>query len=243
MENQEAAQAAALTVDRPAGFWVRGGAVVIDTVVIYFIVSATAAVLRTTGLFATLIQFAVGLIYYTLMVGTWGQTVGKMAAGAKIVRVDGSKVGYPRALGRHFAAILSGLLLCLGYILAAFTNQKRALHDYVAGTRVVYPEEVATGRKALMASLAVLLIMSPVPLAVLAIKSPFFASLLSVPATLNPLTTNSSPWRSCRAKARPRGAWAPCAPRYPSIMATPTAPIRPIRAASFRLPRERPRRA
>jgi len=33
----------------------------------------------------------------------------------------------------------------IGYIMAAFTDKKRALHDYIASTRVIYPEPVGTG--------------------------------------------------------------------------------------------------
>ncbi|HET6371045.1 MAG TPA: RDD family protein, partial [Nitrospiria bacterium] len=41
------------------------------------------------------------------------------------------------ACGRYFAEILSGIILCIGYIMAAFDDEKRALHDRICGTRVI----------------------------------------------------------------------------------------------------------
>lgn len=75
--------------------------------------------------------------YSTYFVGSFGATPGKMACRLRVVRPDGAKVTYPRALGRHFAEILSSLTLGVGYIMAAFDEEKRALHDRVCDTRVI----------------------------------------------------------------------------------------------------------
>ena len=45
---------------------------------------------------------------------------------------------YGRATGRYFAHFLSSFTLGIGYLIAAFDNEKRALHDHVCDTRVVY---------------------------------------------------------------------------------------------------------
>ena len=42
-----------------------------------------------------------------------------------------------RALGRNLAKILSGLILCIGFLMVAFTGKKQGLHDMIAGTLVV----------------------------------------------------------------------------------------------------------
>jgi uncharacterized RDD family membrane protein YckC len=60
-----------------------------------------------------------------------------MALKLQIVRSDFSKVSYLRALGRYFALGLSAMLLDIGYIMAAFDSEKRALHDYLCDTRVI----------------------------------------------------------------------------------------------------------
>jgi uncharacterized RDD family membrane protein YckC len=60
-----------------------------------------------------------------------------MALSLKVVRADGSKVSYMRAFGRAAAEIVSGILLLIGYIIAGFDDEKRALHDRMCDTRVV----------------------------------------------------------------------------------------------------------
>jgi uncharacterized RDD family membrane protein YckC len=60
-----------------------------------------------------------------------------MACKLKIAVTDGSRLSYLRALGRHFAKYLSGMILLIGYIMAAFDDQRRTLHDRICETRVV----------------------------------------------------------------------------------------------------------
>ena len=50
-------------------------------------------------------------LYAWLMVGAWGQTLGKMAVGVRVVRsADAGRVSYLRALGRAASTWLLGLL-------------------------------------------------------------------------------------------------------------------------------------
>jgi uncharacterized RDD family membrane protein YckC len=64
-------------------------------------------------------------------------TVGKLAIGIKVTDLDGGRISFWRALGRTFAKIISGIILFIGYIMAAFTERKQALHDKIADTLVV----------------------------------------------------------------------------------------------------------
>ena len=64
-------------------------------------------------------------------------TPGKLAIGIKVVRGDGEKIGFLRGVARYFASILSALFLCIGYLMAAFTQRKQALHDLICDTVVV----------------------------------------------------------------------------------------------------------
>lgn len=66
----------------------------------------------------------------------WQATPGKRALGLQVTDIDGLRVGWPRASARHFAGTLSWLTLNLGHLLAAVPPHRRALHDFVAGTRV-----------------------------------------------------------------------------------------------------------
>ena len=88
----------------------------------------------------TLVLFlAASLVAYSVwMHGKWGQTLGKMALGMQVVKVDGTPLGYGGAFLRWLGSILSGLILMIGYIMAGLRSDKRSLHDLIAGSRVTY---------------------------------------------------------------------------------------------------------
>ena len=60
-----------------------------------------------------------------------------MALGLKVSDLKGNRISFARASGRHFAKIVSGMILLIGYIMAGFTNRKQALHDMIAETLVL----------------------------------------------------------------------------------------------------------
>jgi uncharacterized RDD family membrane protein YckC len=64
-------------------------------------------------------------------------TLGKMALALKVTDLQGRRISFARATGRHFAKIISGMILLIGYIMAGFTERKQALHDMIAGTLVI----------------------------------------------------------------------------------------------------------
>jgi uncharacterized RDD family membrane protein YckC len=127
-----------------AGFWIRVGAKIIDGVIItvvgfvlVFLVNfiirhvVAAAVLQNT------IYIALSIFYSIYFLGKYSATPGKMACGLKVVRPDGEKISYARACGRFFAEFLSSIILYVGYILVAFDEERRALHDRICDTRVI----------------------------------------------------------------------------------------------------------
>ncbi len=63
-------------------------------------------------------------------------TLGKRLVGIKVTDRRGARIGPARAAARFAAGALSWLTLNLGHALAAWTPEKRALHDYVADTYV-----------------------------------------------------------------------------------------------------------
>jgi uncharacterized RDD family membrane protein YckC len=64
-----------------------------------------------------------------------------MALGLKVVRPDGGPITAGRAAGRYFAKMISGMILMIGYIIAGFDSQKRALHDMICDTRVIKSQD------------------------------------------------------------------------------------------------------
>jgi len=68
-------------------------------------------------------------------------TVGKHLMGIRVRAKDGGDLSLQRSFLRAIAYFVSSALVNLGYLLALFTPEKRALHDYVAGSRVVSIKE------------------------------------------------------------------------------------------------------
>ena len=132
---------------RPAGFWIRAVALVIDVGVLLLVEFSFGLVSRrvwgravddSTVLHSLVILFtlAFAALYVTLLHAGTGQTIGKMLVGAHVVLVDGQPVPVGTSLLRFFAYFASCVTLGLGYLMAGLRRDKRALHDLIAGTRV-----------------------------------------------------------------------------------------------------------
>jgi len=83
------------------------------------------------------VSIAINVCYEAYFLTTKGATPGKMALGLKVIRADGGPISVGLAVGRYFASFLSGITLCIGYIIAGFDAEKRSLHDHICGTRVI----------------------------------------------------------------------------------------------------------
>jgi uncharacterized RDD family membrane protein YckC len=127
------------------GFWIRFLAVLIDMLIIGFVFGFPLRFVGTdsevvgiiVGIVAGVIYFAAYITYFILMTGWRGQTLGKMALRLKVVNADMTPVDYGTAAIREFSKLLSALILYIGYIMAGFDSEKRALHDRIAKTRVI----------------------------------------------------------------------------------------------------------
>lgn len=174
-----------------AGFWRRYLALVVDQLVLLIPLVVLALGLglmlglfegsgEEAGVFAQLIYFAIYLVvaplYYALQESSRHQaTLGKRALGIKITDLDGNRLSFGKALGRWFAAALSYLTLYIGFLMAAFTQRKQALHDVVAGTLVTdhwaytdHPERQKHGLSGCLVALLVVLVAGVPVLAILA---------------------------------------------------------------------------
>ena len=95
-------------------------------------------VMVTTVSSAMMIAFCAHWLYEALMTSSsWQATVGKRVLNLKVTDDFGNRISFGRATARYFSKILSGMILCIGFIMAAFTDRKKALHDMIAGTVVV----------------------------------------------------------------------------------------------------------
>lgn len=138
-----------------AGFWKRFVAIWIDGLITgvtvtspLYLAFAKSPNTRTTSVtFGTVLGWLLGTVvvwlYYSFMESSpWQATLGKRAMGIQVTDLDGNRVAFGKATGRYFAKILSGLTLGIGFLMAAFTKRKQALHDMVAGTLVVNQSRV-----------------------------------------------------------------------------------------------------
>jgi uncharacterized RDD family membrane protein YckC len=141
---------------RYGGFWMRFVAAVIDGILVELVVlpvgTVVGAMIGAAGyavdmpgigirMASLIIGGTVGMlaswIYEAAMESSSKQaTLGKMALGLKVTDLEGRRISFARATGRHFAKYLSGFILFIGYIMAGFTARKQSLHDMIAGTLV-----------------------------------------------------------------------------------------------------------
>jgi len=89
-----------------------------------------------------LIDFIIAFLYFTLLEGRYGQTVGKMALKMKVVReADHSPIGYAEAAVRSVLRIIDLIPFVAPYLLGAIliwsSDKKQRLGDRVAHTVVV----------------------------------------------------------------------------------------------------------
>lgn len=84
-----------------------------------------------------LVGMTFAVLYSWFFLSRYSATPGKMVMGLKVVRSDGSQLSGGRIVGRYFAELLSTMILCIGYIMAGFDEERRALHDRICDTRVI----------------------------------------------------------------------------------------------------------
>jgi uncharacterized RDD family membrane protein YckC len=65
-------------------------------------------------------------------------TIGKHLMGIQVTDIAGGRISFKTALIRSFLKTISSLFLCLGYVIAFFTERKQTFHDLLAETVVVY---------------------------------------------------------------------------------------------------------
>ena len=137
---------------RWAGFWIRGLASFIDVLLLEVVsigthMAAGYSFLQTLGLadfdwdarawFTLGVDFFIDIAYQTVLVARFGGTIGKLICRVRVTTQEGNRPSYAHALARALAKWVSLLPCGIGFLLAAFDSQKRALHDRICGTRVV----------------------------------------------------------------------------------------------------------
>lgn len=152
------------------GFWIRFAARFIDGLVLgaplmalFFLLMPSMfksqgavsnpflAAFATFNITYVLVSLLVSGAYEVMLLKYRGGTLGKMACGLKVVRPDGSDLSWGVCFGRYFMwnvlsrtiPVLNFVLILVSSIMAGTDVEKRALHDRVCGTRVVYKRSAA----------------------------------------------------------------------------------------------------
>ncbi|QQP95274.1 RDD family protein [Lysobacter enzymogenes] len=146
----------------PGGFWRRVAAYLIDSTLVgvayYSVFTALMLLVFALGLFgdssqwlenssvlsAVMIVLGYG-VYGLISIGYYAglesssmqATLGKLAVGIKVVDAGGARLSRGRAFARWASSFASYASFGVGYLMAAFTERKRGLHDLIAGTQVV----------------------------------------------------------------------------------------------------------
>lgn len=142
-----------------AGFWWRSAAYIIDGFILgiiifilafpFFLVSMWADTINQTswiiGL-VFLVNLAIGLIilgvflcYTVVFEGRWGRTPRKYLLGLKVIKVDGTPIGYKEALLRNIPKYFGNFIIIDALIMVIFFGkEKQRAFDKVADTIVVH---------------------------------------------------------------------------------------------------------
>ncbi|MCM3700565.1 RDD family protein [Paenibacillus macerans] len=127
-----------------AGFWIRLGALLLDGVIVGIPLGIISFII-TGGANQEYITNILSFLYSLLLPVFWGgYTIGKRICGIKIRKVsDHSSPGLGTMLLRNIVAgLIYGLTFGICTIISAFMvglrEDKRSIHDFIAGTEVVY---------------------------------------------------------------------------------------------------------
>jgi uncharacterized RDD family membrane protein YckC/Tfp pilus assembly major pilin PilA len=131
-----------------AGFWRRFAAAIVDLLILVVpmvvlgivVALITGPKSRETAAVDMSLPVVIWL-YFAIMESSSAQaTIGKRMFGIRVVDLQGDRVSFFRACARFLAKIFSALSLAVGFLMAAFTPRKQALHDMVTGCLVVRKE-------------------------------------------------------------------------------------------------------
>jgi uncharacterized RDD family membrane protein YckC len=126
-----------------AGFWARVAAVLVDSAIltiagVVLVIVLSMALGGAGAVIANLVFLLAYLLYWPVLESSGRQaTFGKQLLGIQVTDVNGNRTSFVKALLRNLAKIVSAIPFYIGFLLAAFTGRKQALHDMITGCLVV----------------------------------------------------------------------------------------------------------
>jgi uncharacterized RDD family membrane protein YckC len=143
-----------------AGAVSRLAAFAVDIGIIWLAFTIGAAAVSLAGQFFTghpftfdkhqiagaVVLVAWGFVYFAYQWSLGGKTVGNALLGVQVVRADGAPLPPGKAALRTLVLPLSFLCLGLGLVGIVVQRERRALHDLIAGTAMVYDWDARAAR-------------------------------------------------------------------------------------------------
>lgn len=133
-----------------AGFWVRVFAAIVDGLILWpFFIAfdyltfgdpfpPEPEVPTADYVASTVVVILLHWLYSALMESSSRQaTLGKMLLRLQVTDLEGNRVSFGRATGRHFTEYLCVLTLNLGYLVNLFSDKRQSLHDKISRTLVL----------------------------------------------------------------------------------------------------------
>lgn len=136
-----------------AGFWKRVVAYIIDALVLSVVFYATLSIFGSPIIYYDLSIHQSITYYHPLWYlgsvflawfynafmesSKWQGSLGKLCLNLQVVDLEGNRISFLRATGRHFSKVLSSIILMVGFMMAGWTKKKQALHDKIVDTLVV----------------------------------------------------------------------------------------------------------
>lgn len=127
-----------------AGFWIRLGASILDGIIVGIPLLILSLLITGGGEGRDYFTDAISFLYSLLLPVFWsGYTIGKRLCSVQIRKLDGSAPGIGTMLLRNVVGgLVYAVTLGIGAIVSAFMvglrEDKRAIHDFIAGTEVVH---------------------------------------------------------------------------------------------------------
>ena len=99
------------------------------------------------------------LLYYWVLEGLFGTTLGKLVMNLRVVRVDGSKIDLRKSLIRNLLRLIDAIgVYLVGFLVAVFSQKRQRLGDHAAGTIVVQRDAAKAVRVAATVACAAVIV-------------------------------------------------------------------------------------
>ena len=131
-----------------AGFWMRFWAYLLDLlvigslngIVVYPIFRALGLSLNDANMFApvSIVTAIIFYVYFVLMTRFFGQTLGKMVFGLRVISLQDQSLSWGAIIFREWIGrFISGTIIIL-YVVVGFLPKKQGIHDLFADTTVIH---------------------------------------------------------------------------------------------------------